>query len=104
MKKYLFYGIAIILFPCACKYRNIFANFPDISQEIDRGKQDVNSRLEVIKRFTRKDDKYCYQELINFVRSIQKHLKKQESNWDITRYAIALEAIINGEENYITTN
>jgi hypothetical protein len=98
MKLYKFHNTANILFPCAGKYRGVFADFPDIHLEIERVKEEVNSKSDNTIRHTGKDNIYCYQDLLDFARSIQKHIEKYESNWMVSRYSSPLELAIETDE------
>lgn len=97
MNKYKFPGIANILFPCICKYRGVFADFPDMHQEIDNVKREVNSKIDAMIKHTGKDDVWCYQELINLAQSIQNHIQKHENNWHVFRYSSVLQGAIDGD-------
>lgn len=98
MKKYKLHQTAFILFSCTSKYRSVFARFPNISQEIDRVRADVSSKITFMKKNTGKDDLYCYQELLNFARAIKTHLETFECDTYIFKYSHMLEIAINQDE------
>lgn len=97
MSKFDFHRTANFLFLCTCNYRGVFSDFLNMYQKIDEVKQEVNSKIELLIRSTGKDDIYCYEELINLVRSIQNHINKHKNHWHVFRYSSALEDAINAD-------
>ncbi|PEZ83079.1 hypothetical protein CN374_29165 [Bacillus cereus] len=97
MFKFNFPSTARLLFSCTGNYKDVFVAFPDIHQKINIVKQKVDSKIELVIKSTGKDDIYCYEELIDWVRSIQNHINKYENHWDVFRYSAALDEELNTE-------
>ncbi|MGE6541076.1 hypothetical protein [Bacillus luti] len=95
MFKFEFFSTARLLFSCTGNHKDVVVAFPDIHQEINIVKQKVNSKIELLIKSTGKDDIYCYEELIDLVRSFQNHINKYENHWDVFRYSAALDEEIN---------
>ncbi|MGE6364493.1 hypothetical protein ACQKD9_11940 [Bacillus paramycoides] len=97
MSQFKFYGTANLLFSCTGNYRGVFTDFPDMHQEIDSIKREVNSKIELMIKSTGKDDIDCYEELIDLARSIQNHINQHENHWHVFRYSSALGDAINAD-------
>ncbi|KXY07443.1 hypothetical protein [Bacillus paranthracis] len=97
MFKFEFPSTARLLFSCTGNYKDVFIAFPDIHEKINIVKQKVNSDIALMIKSTGKDDIYCYEELIDLVRSIQNHINKYENQWDVFRYSAALDEEINAD-------